>query len=424
MRFSSLGEWLTWQESLHFKAIDLGLDRCREVGAQMGLLQPAFRVISIAGTNGKGSSAAMLDRIYRDAGYRVGTYTSPHLVRYNERVLINGAEASDASLCEAFARVDQARGDISLTYFEFGTLAAFHLFREAGIQLAVLEVGLGGRLDAVNLLDADLALICTIALEHIQWLGNTRELIGREKAGIMRPGRPAVCSAAEVPASIPAYAAEIGARLYLLGRDYWIDRHAGHWDWRSRQRKLPALPATGQLNNALINNTAGVLMAVELMAGLLPVDWQALPASLARVSVPGRFQICPGEVPVILDVAHNPQSAGALAQTLTADSCEGDTHVVIGMLDDKDHAGVLQALSMAVDHWYVVSLSQPRGTEGQALADLLAMQGNTGIAGIYPTVAAALASARQRARAGDRVVVTGSFLTVGAAMQILSSENR
>jgi len=424
MQFSSLGEWLTWQEGLHFKAIDLGLERCREVAARMDLLRPEFRVVTIAGTNGKGSSAAMLDRIYRDAGYQVGTYTSPHLVRYNERVLINGVEASDASLCEAFARVEQARGDISLTYFEFGTLAAFHLFREAGIQLAVLEVGLGGRLDAVNLLDADVALICSIALEHTQWLGNTLDLIGREKAGIMRPGRPVVCSAAAAPASIPAYAAEIGARLYLLGRDYWIDRHAGHWSWRSPQRELPALPATGQLNNVLINNTAGVLMAVELLADLVPVDWQALPASLARVHVPGRYQIYPGEVPIILDVAHNPQSAAALAQTLIADSGGGDTHVIIGMLDDKDHAGVLQALSMAVDHWYVVSLSQARGTDGQVLADLLAEQGNTRVAGIYPTIAAALASARERTRAGDRVVVTGSFLTVGAAMQILSSENR
>src|SRR3990172_3683250 len=239
MRFSSLNEWLDWQEGLHYKAIDLGLERCREVALRMGLLRPDFRVISIAGTNGKGTSASMLDRIYRNAGYVVGTYTSPHLLHYNERIRINGREVTDQMLCEAFDQVDQARGEISLTYFEFGTLGAFYVFRPKKIQLAVLEVGMGGRLDAVNILDADIALICTIALEHVQWLGHTRDLIGREKAGIMREGKPAVCSESEVPGSISAYAAEIGATLYLLDRDFRIAKHETHWDWHSRKSTLP-----------------------------------------------------------------------------------------------------------------------------------------------------------------------------------------
>ncbi|OGT83563.1 MAG: hypothetical protein A3G96_01625 [Gammaproteobacteria bacterium RIFCSPLOWO2_12_FULL_52_10] len=423
MRFSSLNEWLDWQEGLHYKAIDLGLERCREVALRMGLLRPDFRVISIAGTNGKGTSAAMLDRIYRNAGYVVGTYTSPHLLHYNERIRINGREVTDQMLCEAFDQVDQARGEISLTYFEFGTLAAFHVFRQKKIQLAVLEVGMGGRLDAVNILDADIALICTIALEHVQWLGHTRDLIGREKAGIMREGKPAVCSESEVPGSISAYAAEIGATLYLLDRDFRIAKHETHWDWHSRKSTLPGLPWTGQFNNTLINNTAGVLMVVELLMEILPVEQRTLPASLAQVSVPGRFQIYAGDIPVILDVAHNPQAAGALARNLAEHASAGKTHMIIGMLDDKDHRGVIEALSMAVDHWYVVSLIQPRGTDGQVLVGILNKTGNAKVAGIFTSVDSALDSARQQARIGDRVVVTGSFLTVGAAMKKLSSED-
>ena len=211
MRFQSLAEWLNWQESLHFQAIDLGLDRCRAVAERMGLLPARYKVISIAGTNGKGTSAAMLDKIYQNAGYTVGTYTSPHLIRYNERIRINGREATDAMICAAFQQVDQARGDITLTYFEFGTLAAMALFRSASIDLGILEVGMGGRLDAVNILDADVALITAISLDHQQWLGSTREQIGREKAGIMRPGRPAVCSDPAVPDSIISCAEEIAA---------------------------------------------------------------------------------------------------------------------------------------------------------------------------------------------------------------------
>ena len=423
MRFSTLNEWLSWQEGLHYKAIDLGLDRCREVADRMGLLQPGFRVISIAGTNGKGTSAAMLDSIYRNAGYVVGTYTSPHLLHYNERIRINGREVTDQMLCEAFDQVDKARGDISLTYFEFGTLAAFYVFRNEKVQLAILEVGIGGRLDAVNILDADVALICTIALDHVQWLGNTRDLIGLEKAGIMRPGKPAVCSDNEVPGSIPAYAAEIGATLFLLGRDFRIERHTTHWDWHSNNSTLSGLPGTGQFNNTLINNTAGVLMAVELMAEIFPVERHTLPSSLAGVSVPGRFQIHTGKIPVILDVAHNPQAAGMLSRNLAAHTCSGRTHVIIGMLDDKDHRGVLEALAMAVDHWYVVSLTQNRGTDGQVLAGILEMIGNANVAGVFTSVDSALDTARERASIGDRVIVTGSFLTVGAAIKKLNSED-
>lgn len=423
MRFHSLAEWLTWQEGLHFKAIDLGLERCRDVADRMGLLSPGFKVVSIAGTNGKGTSAAMLDKIYGTAGYSVGTYTSPHLVRYNERIRINGIEATDAMLCQAFNRVDQARGDISLTYFEFGTLAALELFRHNDVRLAILEVGMGGRLDAVNLLDADVALITAISLEHQQWLGTTLEQIGREKAGIMRPGRPVVCSDTAVPDSVIARAAEINAELYMPGRDFWIESNDNGWDWHSRNLTVPGLPNTGLFNTVLVNNTAGVLMTVELLSDLFPVQQQILKTSLDQVLVPGRFQVYPAEIPIILDVAHNPQAAGVLARNLANLTTAGKTHMIIGMLDDKDHRGVLEALSLVVDYWYVVSLTDDRGTDGRVLVEILEKPGNADIAGIFDSVDSALASAGNRARIGDRIVVTGSFLTVGAAIQKLSNRH-
>jgi len=423
MRFHSLTEWLRWQEGLHFKAIDLGLERCRQVADRMGLLNPEFKVITIAGTNGKGTSAAMLDNIYRNAGYSVGTYTSPHLVRYNERVRIDGVEASDDMLCKAFESVDQARGDISLTYFEFGTLAAFELFRNHEIELGVLEVGMGGRLDAVNLLDADVALITAISLEHQQWLGTTLDQIGREKAGIMRPGRPVVCSDYAVPDSVITYAAEINAELYRIGRDFKVESHDTGWDWHSNNTAVQGLPNSGLFNTTLVNNTAGVLMTVELLTGLFPVTQQILKTSLEQVAVAGRFQVFPGKIPVILDVAHNPQAAAVLAQNLTIHATAGRTHMIIGMLDDKDHRAVLDALSLVVDHWYIVSLANERGTDGRVLVEILGESGKTSIAGIFESVESALESAGNHARIGDRIVVTGSFLTVGAAIQQLSNKH-
>ena len=423
MRFHTLNEWLSWQEGLHFKAIDLGLERCREVAEKMDLLSPGYKVVSIAGTNGKGTSAAMLDAIYRSAGYSVGTYTSPHLVRYNERIRINGEEVTDQMLCRAFSKVDQARGDITLTYFEFGTLAALELFRDSAVELGILEVGLGGRLDAVNLLDADVALITAISLEHQQWLGTTRDQIGGEKAGIMRPGRPAVCSDNDIPDSVIAHAADINARLYRLGHDFRIEQNEQGWDWHSGSLTIPGLPGSGLFNTTLINNTAGVLMVVDLLSESFPVQLETLKASLARLVVPGRFQIVAGEIPIILDVAHNPQAAAVLAQNLANQKPRGETHMVIGILEDKDHRGVLEALSLVVDHWYVVSLADERGTDGRVLDEILRQAGNASVAGIFDSVDSALESAASHARIGDRIVVSGSFLTVGAAIHKLSNRN-
>lgn len=280
---------------------------------------------------------------------------------------------------------------------------------------------MGGRLDAVNILDADVALITAISLEHQQWLGSTREQIGREKAGIMRPRRPAVCSDPAIPDSIIAYADEIGAQLYLVGRDFRIDRHATGWDWRSGNLVVAGFPEIGIFNNALVNNTAGVLMAVALLGEIFPVDSATLPESLNQVAVPGRFQVVTADIPVILDVAHNPQAAEILAKNLADQDVAGETHMVIGMLDDKDHSGVLAALSLVVDHWYIVSLAQTRGTDGGILADAVKSLGHAGIAGVFTDVDSALDAARRRARIGDRIVVSGSFLTVGEAIRKLSN---
>jgi dihydrofolate synthase/folylpolyglutamate synthase len=417
-RFGTLEEWLSWQQTLHFTSIELGLDRCRTVAERMGLLEPGFAVISIAGTNGKGSAAAMLDLILRRAGHRVGRYTSPHLIRYNERIWVDGAETGDARLCEAFHRVDQARGDISLTYFEFGTLAALDIFRGEGLDAAVMEVGLGGRLDAVNILDADVALLTTVDLDHERWLGADREHIGREKAGIFRPGRPAVCNDPSPPASVPAEAARIGCRYLQLGRDYTFTEGADSWEWRSQRQVLSGLPKPDLHHSCQVQNAAGVLMAIEALSPRLGVSAQAIREALRGFHIPGRFQVVSGPVPHVLDVAHNAQAARVLVLNLSRLPCTGRSHFVVGMLRDKDHAAVLNALAPAADVWYFASLEGERGSEAARLAEALP-PGSAPLAGTFDGVEAALAAAAAAAVPGDRIVVTGSFLTVGAAMHHL-----
>ncbi len=309
MRFDTLNDWLAWQETLHPKAIDLGLERVREVAARLGLLAPKHVVISVAGTNGKGSSVAMLEAILACAGLRVGAYTSPHLWQYNERIRIDRQPVDDAVLVASFARIDAARGDISLSYFEFGTLAALDILQRADVDVAVLEVGLGGRLDAVNIVDADCALVTGIGIDHVEWLGPDRESIGREKAGIFRGGRPAVCSDPQPPASLRAVAQDCGAIWYGLGEQFGYARTGEVWDWwgpnlRLDGLPLPALPGPFQLQNA-----AGVVMALQTLGARLPVSVQALQAGLRAARVAGRFTVVPGPFETIFDVAHNPHAA-------------------------------------------------------------------------------------------------------------------
>lgn len=419
MRFTRLADWLAWQEELHFTSIELGLERCLTVAGRMGLLQPGYHVISVAGTNGKGSSAHMLRSILSHAGYAVGSYISPHLVRYNERICLNGMEATDEMICAAFDRVDRARGDISLTYFEFGTLAAFDIFQRAGIDVAVLEVGLGGRLDAVNCLDADAALITAIDLDHEKWLGWDRETIGREKAGIMRTGAVAVCSDPEPPRTLLEHAAALGVNLQLAGRDFYSHVTNRCWEWRSGGQTFSNLPRPSLYNVRQLENAAGVLMVLLALAERLPVPDAAIRRGLEEFNLNGRFQIVPDRAQLILDVAHNPQSMQLLASNLKGLPVAGSTHVIIGMLNDKNHPAIFKAIMDQVDCWHLVSLEGPRGTASDTLGEELAALDITGTIASYHSVAEAINHVRTLVGPQDRIVVTGSFLTVGAALRHL-----
>lgn len=416
-RFKRLEQWLKWQEGLHFTAIELGLERCRRVAANLGLLRPAHSVISVAGTNGKGSSVVLLDEILRAAGYRTGRYTSPHLLRYSERICVNGREIDAAELCAAFERIDRARAGISLTYFEFGTLAALALFRAHQVEIALLEVGLGGRLDAVNVLDADAALITSIDLDHQQWLGDNRERIAREKAGILRNGAPAVCSDPNPPQAILDCAGALGAPLSLPGRDYFYAINGDHWDWRSAATELTDLPRPLRYSDFQVQNAAGVLMLLDKIRPAYPVDRAAIQAGINRFRLNGRLQIIPGEVQKVLDVAHNPQAARALAENLRLIPCVGKTHILIGMLKDKDHRGVLKPLHAVADSWNIVSLAGQRGTPAPALMAELKSLGVSQAVRAFAAVKPALECLSRRAQPGDRIVITGSFITVGEALR-------
>ncbi|MFW5453115.1 bifunctional tetrahydrofolate synthase/dihydrofolate synthase [Thioalkalivibrio sulfidiphilus] len=421
MRFDTLDQWLAWQETLHPRAIDLGLERVARVAARLDLLTPACPVITVAGTNGKGSTVAMLEAIYRAAGYRVCAYTSPHLLRYNERIRIHGSLADDASLCRAFAAVDAARGEDTLSYFEFGTLAALWLFREAGADILVLEVGLGGRLDAVNIVDPDVSVVTSVGIDHEQWLGPDRESIGAEKAGIFRAQRPAVCGDPTPPASIAGTAARLGAKLYAAGQAFsWsVDASGDHWQWRGPGDVVlddlppPALPGAIQFNNA-----ATALTAVTLLAPRCPVPREAICRGLASVSLPGRFQRLRSDPAVILDVAHNPQGAEVLARTLAGHPVPGRTLAVIAMMADKDVRTVIRHLAPQVDLWFSAGLPElPRAMDAASLcAHLRAVAGEA--VSCHDTVAEAYRQACAAAGPGDRVLVLGSFYTVSAVLDL------
>jgi dihydrofolate synthase / folylpolyglutamate synthase len=409
-----LAAWLAWQERLHPVEIDLGLERVRVVLRALGLERPPFRVITVGGTNGKGSCVATLEALALEAGLVTGAYTSPHLVRYNERVRVNGAAASDAVLVDAFEAVEAARGATSLSYFEFGTAAAVEIFRRHGVELAILEVGLGGRLDAVNALEPEVAIVTSVGLDHVEWLGPDRESIGREKGGIFRRGRPAVIGDRDPPASLLAAAGDDALRI---GRDFdWREEGDG-WRWQAGALAFGQLPRGPLAAPALLDNAACAIAAFHACA-LLGVD-AGLPArALARMHLVGRLQRIPGEVEWWLDVAHNPDGAAVLAKALAAAPCAGRTLVVIGMMGDKDVERVATALAPRADRWIAVTLPPPRGLDGAALAARLAAEVRGPIA-TAATVAAGCAQARREARPGDRIVVCGSFHAVGPALEWL-----
>lgn len=417
MRFNRLEDWLEWQQTLHPRSIDLGLERVAEVWQRLAPAQAFPPLITIAGTNGKGSCGAMLEAIYRAAGYRTGCYSSPHVLRYNERIRIDGEPVTDRHLMEANDCVDRARGEVALTYFEFGTLAALDLFARAGLDLVVLEVGLGGRLDAVNILDADVAVVTTIAMDHMAWLGDTPEAIAREKAGIFRSARPAVIGQRDTPTALTARAEEIEAPLLQLGRDFDWSGSGGGWAWEGLGVRRGALPLPSLRGRFQLDNAATALAAAHCLRERLPLGVDALRRGLQRAQLAGRFQVLPGDPAWILDVAHNPAAAESLAQNLMAFACRGSVWAVYGSLADKQSEAVVGALAPLVKHWILTAPAHdPRALSAGELAEQLArvLQED---ARILENVDAALRLAQQQASPGDAILVFGSFGLVEAALR-------
>jgi dihydrofolate synthase/folylpolyglutamate synthase len=414
----TLQQWLDWCEQLHPVAIDMGLDRVKTVADRMALRFDC-PVITVAGTNGKGSTCAMLEAVLLQAGYRTGVYTSPHLVHFEERCRLHGESASAEAFAEAFAAVEAVRGDVSLTYFEFSTLAILHLMARANLDVAILEVGLGGRLDAVNIIDADCAVITSIDIDHTAILGKDRESIGLEKAGIMRAGRPVIVSDPVPPQSVLDHAAALGADVWLFGRDFNFSGDKQQWAWAGRDRRYsgmayPALRGANQLINA-----SGVLAALDALRQRVPVTAQAVRNGLAMVELPGRFQIVPGQPVLVLDVAHNPHSVAALAANLDAMGFYPTTHAVLGAMADKDLLPMLQKVNPMVDKWYFTDLPLPRAAKSADLQQAWQAQ-NTRTDTASSTHAdpmQAMQAAIDAADPADRIVVFGSFYTVGGVLK-------
>jgi dihydrofolate synthase/folylpolyglutamate synthase len=425
---TTLADWLSAIESRHPKVIDLGLDRVTRVKEKMGIHFDC-PVITVGGTNGKGSTCAMLESILMQAGYRVGLYTSPHLLQFNERARIGGEAMSDEALVAGFESVEAKRGDISLTYFEFTTLAVLQLFADSSLDCVILEVGLGGRLDAVNVIDADVAIVTSVDIDHTEYLGSTRESIGFEKAGIFRAGRAAICSDPLPPASLVDHANAIGADLWLIGRDfnYAGDKQQWNYGGRSQRRNSLGYPSLRGANQLL--NASAALAALEVLRQRLPVGAQEVRNGLVLVDLPGRFQVLPGRPTVVLDVAHNPHAAATLAQNLDNMGFHRYTYAIFGAMQDKDIDGIIGHLKGVIDHWCVTDLPISRAADADHLKQKLLAAGVLAQSEpdaectiqVFDTPENAYANARKRAGENDRIVVFGSFLTVAGVMEARKS---
>jgi dihydrofolate synthase / folylpolyglutamate synthase len=413
----TLDEWLAYQERVNVRSIELGLDRVQAVWLRMGAPAPARRVITVGGTNGKGSTVAMLEAMLTAAGQRVGCYTSPHLLHYRERVRIDGVEADDEALIGSFERIEAARDEIPLTYFEFGTLAALDLFARADLDVAVLEVGLGGRLDAVNIVDADVAIVTTIDLDHMDWLGPDRDSIGVEKAGIARQGRPAIVGELDPPAGLLEALQRIGANVQRAGADFTVERLAeGRWRWRHRDGTTLTLPDPALAAPVQYANAASAIAALHALEAGLDLN-TAASTGLRSAHVAARLQSLGGDPALVVDVGHNPQAARALAEWLDARPGRR-VHAVYGALADKDVGGVIRALGSRIDHWHLAGLERdtPRGLPAQVLAEQLILALPQARYDIHDSVGSALATARSMALPGEGVLAFGSFFVAAAVL--------
>ncbi len=411
----TLAGWLTHLESLHPKSIALGLERIAQIKKRLNL-DPGFPVVVVGGTNGKGSVCALLESVFHAAGYRVGCYTSPHLLHYNERVRINKRQSGDAELCASFEGIEKVRGETALTYFEFGTLAAMKCFIESKVDVAVLEVGLGGRLDAVNAFDSDCAVITSVDIDHIDYLGDTREKIAFEKAGIIRSEKVAICADSDVPHAIRDHAQQVGAQLWCIGSEFDFTPHQGQWDYQSKAGSRSALPYPALRGAFQLHNASAALAVLDALKVSLPVSMEAVRRGLVEVQLAGRFQFVPGNPLLILDVAHNPHAARSLAQNLSSlPSCR-NTYAVFAMLRDKDIAGVAAALDAHIDHWLVAGIESARGASAKEIEQKLENCRVRGEISTFNNIATALSYAYNAAGENDRILVFGSFYTVAEAM--------
>lgn len=431
MGFTSLAQWLDWQESLHGKEIDLGLERIRQVAQNLFSMDALPCVVTVAGTNGKGSVSSMLSSIYQQAGYKVGLYTSPHLVHYNERIRINNTPVSDEIICASFERIDKARGDVSLTYFEFGTLAALDVFSWSDLDVVVLEVGLGGRLDAVNIVEPDVTIISSIDLDHQSWLGNDRESIAREKLGICRPNIPLVVGELDPPEIVEQYCHQQQIPLYRVRHEFAFQsapldqqQSSTHWQWLDRDENINALPMPNLRGEHQLINASVAIMATRLLRQRLPVSVAEIRKGLLSVNLPGRVQhIQDGERHVIVDVAHNPQSARVLGRSLQDSPVLGECVAILGMLKDKDIKSTIGPMLDLIDRWYVVDLPPPRGASASELSTQLLSLGTNETQLVQSgNVAMAYEAYKTHSHADDLLVIFGSFLTATDALTLLADK--
>ena len=426
-KLKTLYEWLDYIERIHPKSIQMGLERVNKVKSNLNF-PLSFPIITVSGTNGKGSVCSILEAILSYAGYRVGCYTSPHLLRYNERIRIGQKEVLDDELCNAFSIVEAARvnSNVPLTYFEFGTLASMELISKAGVDIAILEVGLGGRLDAVNIFDAECSVLTNIDYDHTEYLGDTREKIGFEKAGIFRSGKTAVCSDISPPVSISQHAASIGAKLILIGEHFGYSVNKSSWDYWGGNNRRCALPYLGLGNTLLhqLRNASACLAALDVVRETLPVTNNNIHQGLLKTGLPGRFQILPDRPKVVLDVAHNPSAAHVLSNSLSDMGSYQKTYAVFAMLNDKDIDGVVQALISKIDVWLITGISSSRGASSEEIMKILENAGVNKVSAVFTfsDPAAAYVFACKQSTINDRICVFGSFYVVGKVMGYLEQE--
>ena len=416
MRYQKLSDWLLWQEQLHPRRVDLGLERVRQVADNCNLLSTRARVITVAGTNGKGSTVAFLEAMLRSQGYSVGSYTSPHLQRYNERICVEGKPIRDHDLCHAFDLVDRNRSEISLSFFEFGTLAALYYFAQHDLDIILLEVGLGGRLDAVNIIDSDVAIITSIGIDHTEWLGESRESIAAEKAGIIRRNKPVVCGDFDPPQAISEIAKQKGAPLYQLNKDFLYDCDANRCLFKiDKQIVMENLPRPSLQGEMQLGNAGAAIMALQCLAHQLPVSQEMIAQGLKQVKLKGRFQVRAGDKTVIFDIAHNPHSAKALADNLQQLNCEGKTHIVLAVLSDKDVIGILKELRPVVDYLHLTELVSDRTLPVGELAETVQAYDASLLIEQHQSVNDACRRALSQMKDGDCLIICGSMITVSEA---------